>query len=145
MRILALLSALLACGGPTHGPQQPGNTVAEAAEFPALRFVPAKPTYLLAAHTVADAQRALVDIVESFGMVAGITRSEVSHELERLLSIDPLSPDVGGKLGVDLAGGFVVYSEALEPTFVIHLSAPEAAKAFFDHLLDQGIRTQSVI
>jgi hypothetical protein len=107
--------------------------------------VPDKPTYVVAAHSVRDAQRALTDVIETFGMLGDVTTSEVSHELQQLLGIDPIAADVGTKLGVDLAGGFVVFSEALDPTFVVHLSAPEAAQAFFEQLRERGVPTQSVI
>jgi hypothetical protein len=132
------------CGGKTTGAHGP-PIVAEAAEFPAVRFVPDKPTYVVAAHSVRDAQRALTDVIESFGMLAGVTSSQASHELQQLLAVDPLSAELGTTLGVDLGGGFVLFSEALDPTFVVHLAAPEAAQAFFEHVREMGIPTQSVI
>jgi hypothetical protein len=48
-----------------------------------------------------------------------------------MLGVDPLSTDVATKLGVDLDGGMAVFSDELEPTLVVHLTAPDATRAFF--------------
>jgi len=144
LRFGALIAIAAACG-PRHGATSAPTLPPEATEFPALRFVPDKPTYILTAKTVRDAQRGWKDTIESFGMVVGVTTSEVSRELEQVLAVDPLSVEGAAKLGVDPDGGLAMFSEATDPTFVVHLAAPEAAQAFFDHLRDTGLRTQSVI
>jgi hypothetical protein len=113
--------------------------------FPATRWVPADPTYLLASPTVKDAQRSLRDAIDSFGMLGGVEVSEVSGELSRLLSIDPLSPDALAGMGIDVEGGLAMFSEDVSPTFVVRLSAPDQTQAFFDRQRERGMVTQSVI
>ena len=113
--------------------------------FPATRWVPANPTYLFAAPTVRDAQRSLRDTIDSFGMLGGVEIAEVSRELTRLLSIDPLSPEALAGMGIDVEGSLAMFSEDLSPTFVARLSAPEQAQAFFDRQRERGMVTQSVI
>lgn len=143
--ILVLHASLLlvACGGghPAGHPMAP--TVAKA--YPATRWVPAHATYVFSAPTVKQAQRSLRDVIESLGILAGVELAEVSRELERMISVDPLSADPLGAMGIDLDGGVAMFSEALSPTFVVHLTSPEQTAGFFDHLREGGLVTQSVI
>src|SRR5262249_20328893 len=153
-RCVAMTSALLGacvalasmasidCGGARtpSGQALPPQAVA----FPALRFAPDKPSYLVTAKSVQAFQATAGDLVDSFGMLSGVTRSDLSHDLERLLAVDPLSAEGAAKVGIDPNGGVAMFSEGLEPTFAVHLSQPETTQGFFDHLRDLGIRTQSV-
>ena len=143
---LALASAAsgVACSGRTKGQ---ANTAppAVAKDFPATRWVPAQPTYVIAAPTVRHAQRGLKDLIDSLGVMVGVESGEVSRELANLLAVDPLSPDALAGMGIDVDGGFALFSDAISPTFVGHLSSPEATAAFFDRQRERGLVTQSVV
>ena len=135
----ALVIALLAaCGGPQNA-SHPADQPPEVAAYPALRWAPDAPTYLVSAHTVKDGQRAIRDAIDSFGMLALATPADVSAAMQAALGVDPLGPDLGAKLGVDLDGGVAVFSEGLSPTLVVHLAAPAATRAFFARLPALGV------
>lgn len=143
-------SAVIACvalAASCHGGHPASHSAAPpiAPGFPATRWVPAHPTYMLAAPTVRDAQRALTDVVDALGVPFGIDASVLSRELGAWIAVDPLSPEALSAMGIDLAGGLVVFSEDVSPTFVVHLSAPEAVTAFFDRQRERGLVTQSVV
>ncbi len=144
--LTAVTVALVALGG-CHGTRTASHSAppAVAKGFPATRWVPANPTYVLASPTVRDAQRSFRDAVDSLGVMVGVDVSEVSRELSRMLAVDPLSPEAVAGMGIDLEGGIAMFSEDVAPTFVVHLTAPEAAAAFFDRQRERGLVTQSVI
>jgi len=146
---IALVAALALASGVGCGSRTTGGAhtapPAVAREFPATRWVPAQPTYVVAAPTVRQAQRGLRDLIDSLGVIAGIEASEVSRELSSLLAVDPLSPDALAGMGIDVDGGFALFSDAISPTFVGHLSSPEATAAFFDRQRERGLVTQSVV
>ena len=50
---------------------------ADVQEFAALAWVPDQPTYLWTAHDVAEAQRSIADVIDSFGMLAGANATDV--------------------------------------------------------------------
>lgn len=131
------------CGGPRGAAHPAAPEV--AAGYPATRWVPEHPAYVLASPTLKQAQRSLRDVIDALGVVVGAGATEASQQLTTLLAIDPLSPDPMGGAGVDLNGGFAVFSEDVAPTFVVHLSAPELTSAFFDRQRERGLITQSVI
>lgn len=141
---LASAASGAACGSRTKGASHTAPPAA-AKEFPATRWVPAHPTYVIAAPTVRRAQRALTDAIDSLGVMVGVESGEVSRELSRLLAVDPLSPDALAGMGIDVDGGFALFSEDISPTFVGHLSSPEATMAFFDKQRERGLVTQSVL
>jgi len=142
MRNLLLALAIAACGG--HAGHVAGPTSgAPAAAFAATRWVPASPTYLVAAKTVRDGQRALHDVLDDLGLVGDFEVSDASHELGQLLGVDPLSSEAMANIGVDLAGGMAMFSEDFTPTFVVHLASPEAFQAFLDQQRTKGLATIS--
>ena len=141
--LAALTVVALGCGGPRSASHV--GPPAVAAAYPATRWVPASPTYLLASPTVREAQRGLRDALDALGVLIGIDGAEVGIELQALLSVDPLSPAALTDLGIDLEGGLAVFSEDLDPTFVVHLAAPEQTQGFFDRLRERGLVTQSVM
>jgi hypothetical protein len=144
MRLLILgIAAVLACSGPPRATAP--NPPAAAHEYPAIRFIPARPTYVLAARTVRDAQRGAIDVIDSLGMIGDVDAGAVSGALARVLGVDPLSPEAVTAIGVDPAGGIAMFSEAVNPTFVVHLSAPAQTQAFFEQLRERGMPTQSVM
>lgn len=142
----ALVIALIIAAG-CGGKRQVGTAgpPAVAAAFPAARWVPGNPTYVIAARTMRDAQRAFGDLVDTFGIVVGVEPSMISAELQRILAVDPLSPDALANIGIDLDGGVAVFSEAVNPTFVMHLASPPALQAFLDGQRERGMVTQSVV
>lgn len=145
----ALLAAIAAlCGGTSCGSARTAShsaPPAALAAFPATRWVPEKPTYVLAAPSVKDAQRSLRDTVDSIGMFGGVGVADVSAALSRLLSVDPLSTEALAGMGIDVEGGLAMFSDSLSPTFVVRLAAPDQTNAFFDRLRERGMVTQSVI
>jgi hypothetical protein len=146
MRFLLALALTAACGGHRTSTSTPPTPPPEIAPgFPAARWVPATPTYVIAARTVGDGQRAIRDIVDSLGMVAGASSGDLSAVLARVLAVDPLNPDPVGGIGVDVAGGLVMFSDGVDPTFVVHLDAPDLTQAFFDHQRKLGMVTRSVV
>lgn len=144
-RLALVASVALALG--CHGRVPPSHSAPPpvASGFPATRWVPANPTYVLASPTVREAQRAIRDIADALGVIGGGDASQLSRELARLIAVDPLSPDALTAMGIDLEGGIVMFSEDVAPTFVVHLSAPDAVQAFFDRQRERGLVTQSVI
>jgi hypothetical protein len=144
MRNLLLALAIAACGGHGANPAEP-TTGAATAAFGAARWVPANPTYVIASKTVRDGQRALHDGLEDLGMAVGFNVSEASQMLQQLLGVDPLSADALAGIGIDLAGGAAVFSEDVTPTFVVHLTSPEAFASFIERERGRGATTVSTI
>lgn len=138
----ALVIALLVATG-CGGKSQVAGPPAAATVFPAARWVPGQPTYVLAARTMRDAQRAFGDVVDTFGMAIGADRTSLSAMLTRMLAFDPLSADAVADIGVDLDGGIAVFSDGVDPTFAVHLSSPPALHAFIERQRQRGLVTQS--
>ena len=123
----------------------PPAAPAEAPGFTATRWVPANATYALSAHSVADAQHLIRDFANAFGFLFDASEANVSRGLSQLLGVDALSVEALRNIGVDPEGGFALFSDDVDPTFAVHLSAPDALPAFFDKLHAQGMVSQSVI
>jgi hypothetical protein len=142
MRPLLALAVIAACGSPhTSGPSVPEP----AGAFPAARWVPASPTYVIAAHTVRDGQRAVRELIDSFGVLGEYDSKVAGQGLAFMLAVNPLDPDPVAGIGFDLEGGIALFSEDVNPTFVAHLSAPEQLQAFFDQQRKKGLVTTSVM
>ncbi len=134
--------AWVACGGGNKPGGGHGPTVAIGG-YRALRWVPPQATYAVTSHTVREAQQGMRDLIETFGIAADVTVADVSRALAGVLLVDPLSTDGLAQLGVDLDGGFALYSDAFDPTVVVHLAAPSA---FHDFIARQTkLRTQNVV
>lgn len=118
---------------------------ATATAFPATRWVPANATYVLASPTVKQAQHGMRDVIDALGILTGVDVGEASRGLQQMLAVDPLSPDPVAGMGIDLEGGIAMFSDALSPTVVVHLAAPDQTQAFFDRLRERGLVTQSVV
>lgn len=137
------LSGASGCGGKRHvGPAGPG---AVATVFPAARWVPGRPTYVFAAPTMRDAQHSFGEVVATVGMAVGIEELSLSGELTRILGVDPQSDTALAEIGVDLDGSVAMFSDDIDPTFVVHLSSPTALGAFLDGRRQTGLVTQSVM
>ncbi len=139
--VLSLVTLAAACG-PAKGT---AGAPAAAEAFPAARWVPADPTYVIAAHSFRDAQSAFHDAIDILGMVAGVEVGEVSRGLQQILAVDPMSADAVAAIGIDLEGSMVLFSEDVDPTFVLHLTSAEAMSAFLDKERERGLRTQSMV
>ena len=144
MRKLLLVLGIAACGGHTGAPGTP-TPPAVAAAYPATRWVPASPTYLVAAQSVRDGQQALASVLDDLGMATGFETRDASRELQTLVGVDPLSPDALAGIGVDLAGGVAMFSEDVTPTFVFHLASPEAFGSFIEKQRGLGLVTVSTL
>lgn len=113
----ALVIALILATG-CGGKRQVGTgPAAAAAAFPAARWVPAQPTYVFAAPSIAAAQHSLGDVVDR-------------AMLTQILGVDALSPEALSAIGVDVQGGIALFSGEIDPTVVLHLSAPQAMQDF---------------
>jgi len=146
MRLAAVIATIaLGCSGSpgSHGPASGPPAVASG--YAATRWIPDKPTYLIAAKSVLDAQQGLRELIDLFGTLAGYELAEASHDLEGVFGVDVLGADAVAGVGVDLHGGWAVFSEDFSPTFVVHLAAPEQMTQFLERQRDKGLVTQSVI
>ena len=144
---LAIIAVIIAaigvgCGGRTGSPVVPPPA---AAGPPAMRWVPAKPTYLFASQTLGDGQRTLRDAIELAGNLGGFDVRDVAQAVTGLLGVDALSADPTAAIGVDLRGSWAVFSDDVSPTVVVHLAAPEQMVAFLDRQRERGLVTHSVI
>ncbi len=138
--VLALVAG--ACGGSHKAPG--GGSAGGVNVFPGSRWVPAKPTYVLAAASFRDAQSAFRDSIDIMGMAVGGETADASRALQQLLGVDPLSIDAVAQIGVDVGGPVVAFSEDIDPTFVVHLTDPTALTAFLDRQR-QGLRMTSQV
>ncbi|MDB4955821.1 MAG: hypothetical protein JWO36_3390 [Myxococcales bacterium] len=143
MRLYLILAlAVAACGGAgVSGTASPPS----AQVFAAARWVPANPTYVVAATSLREGQRAVRDLIDSFGMLGDLDSKAASAGLAYLLGVDPLQPESVAGLGIDVDGGIAIFSEDLNPTFVAHLAAPEQLQTFFDQQRQHGLVTSSVM
>ena len=143
MQKLAIILAIAACGGSHKSSSGPAN--APAADLSVTRWVPAHPTYMFAAPKLRDAQAAVRSTLDSVGMLANLDSASASQLLENMIAIDPLNESPATSVGIDLDGGFTMFSEDVEPTFVFHLTAPDLLQQFFDKQRQRGMVTQSVV
>jgi hypothetical protein len=142
MKIAIIAILVVGCGGHANGPASPP---AQIAELPAMRWVPASPTFVVASHSVEHAQRSLRALLDVLGTLGGVEPGELASGLFDLIGVDPLHPDPLAAIGIDPQGSWAAFSEDLSPTVVIHLAAPELMAAFLDHQRERGLATQSVI
>lgn len=140
--MIAAVLGVVGCGSKSTGTRAPA---AVATVFPAGRFIPAQPTYVISSLTFRAAQGAFTQIIDMVGMTAGFEVSEASHGLSQVLGVDPMSADAVAAIGVDLDGSIAVFSEDVNPTFVVHLKSAEAMTGFLDGQRQRGLATQSVI
>lgn len=148
VRALAIILVFVtACGSkkPAAGAAGGAAGGAVATVFASARFVPEQATYVVSARTMRDAQNSLREIADLVGMAGNFEVKDASALFTYVLGIDPLSPEAVAGIGVDLDGSMVVFSEATNPTFVVHINAPDAINAYFDKQRERGLRTQSVV
>ena len=136
-------AALLACGGSKPAGQTPNSGATVASGYAAARWIPGQARYALMAKTVREAQQGARDLIEMFGVFADVTVAEASAELAQVLTVDPLSPEALGAIGVDLDSGFALFSDAYNPTLVARLASPPAFRAFIEQI--PNLKMQSVV
>jgi len=144
----ALTAGVVGCGGRAHsGGSQAAPPAAPAAvkAYAAARWIPAHPTYAIAARTIAEGQRAARDLLGSFGGFGGLDLAMASRLLRGVLGFDPLSPESTAELGVDPQGSAVLFSEGLSPTLVVRLADPAQTQAFFERQRATGAKVASVL
>lgn len=145
VRALAIVLVFAAaCAGKHPTPGAPGGPPV-ATVFSTARYVPAKPTFVVSATSVRAAQRAAFDIGDLLGMAGGFELKDLRAALAYFLGIDPLSVDAMSAIGVDLESSVVIFSEDTNPTFVVHVTSPEAITAFVDKERERGLHTTSVV
>lgn len=129
--VVAAVAALAGgCGGSrSHGAKPPPPPPEVAPGYDAARWIPARPTYAAAARSVRDAQRAAGALLDAAGAVVHVEAGELALVLRALVGGDPLSPEALAATGVDVEGGIAVFSDALDPTLVVHLAAPDKMRA----------------
>lgn len=142
--LAACVALASGCGGSRSG-AAPTSPDVVAPAFPAARWVPASPSYVVAAPTFADAQRGLRDAIDGLGMFVGVTAEGAGSDLSRLLAINPFDENAVTSIGIDVQGGIVAFSEDLAPTFVVRMNAPELFTAFLDKQRERGMVSRSVI
>jgi hypothetical protein len=142
MRLAILAVIAIGCGGHASSPEAPP---AGAAGFPATRWVPDRPTYLFASPTVTDALHSLRDTIDVLGTVTGYDLRAMTRAIEPLIVDDAAHPDPLAAVGVDLHGSWAMFSDELNPTVVIHLTAPGEMAGFLDRRRARGLATHSVI
>lgn len=135
----AAVTVATACGGHASAPESPA-----APATPALRWVPEHPTYVISSPQLGDAQHSLRDIVELLGGVAGYDLADATSALTGLFGVDPLHPEPLAGIGVDLRASWAIFSDALDPTIVVRLAAPEQMTAFLERQRGRGLVTHAV-
>lgn len=145
-RHVVVVAVVLGCGarGPAPAPPPADPTAQITAEFSAARWIPDRAAYAIAAKSVREAQSAVRDTLDSFGIVAGVSADDVAAQLARFLAVDPLSAEAVADIGVDLDGGIAVFSEGASPTFVVRLASPSAFRGFIARLGDVRASLQTV-
>jgi hypothetical protein len=146
VRALAIILVFVTACGSKQPSSGAASATGAATVFPAARWVPAAPTYVVSARSARDAQAGFQTTIDALAAVLGHDAAEAGPAFARMLGFDPLAPDALASLGVDAEGSVVVFSEDLNPTFVLHLSAPEQTSALFERHRERHRQpTQSVI
>jgi hypothetical protein len=135
----AAVTVATACGGHASAPEAPATPAS-----PALRWVPDHPSYVISSPQLGDAQHSLRDIVELLGGVAGYDLADATSALTGLFGVDPLHAEPLAGIGVDLKASWAMFSDALDPTIVVRLAAPEQMAAFLEHQRSRGLVTHAV-
>ncbi len=141
MKSLAIAAVLAACGpavphGPTTGGADPDDI---ATRLPVTRWFPSQPTYGFVAPTLRDGQAAVAHLADLVGPVFDASAAMVSAGMREQFGVDPLDQNQLAGLGFDLDGNIAVFSDELAPTFAVHLSAPEAMRAFIAKAIGAGM------
>ncbi|HEV7559359.1 MAG TPA: hypothetical protein VGO00_27980, partial [Kofleriaceae bacterium] len=93
---------------------------------------------------VGEAQHSGRDLLDSLGAIIGADTATVSAALAQALVIDPLNAEQVAANGIDVNGPFALFSDTLDPTFVVHLASAEHLRAFFDGQRAKGMTPRVV-
>jgi hypothetical protein len=115
------------------------------AGYPALRWVPPAPSYVLAGPSARDLTVGLATLARLGANLIGVDVAELHAGLQALLGVDALDVDALASIGIDPGGGVALFATDVEPTVVVRLAAPEAMTAFLDRLRQRGLVTRSVV
>ena len=137
---LAIL-AVIATGCAPHT----GAAAPTPATQVATRWVPDRPSYVLASQALDRAQGSLLEAIDLLGTLGGIESREVAQRVADVIHVDALHPDAVAAIGIDPRGGWAMFSESVNPTLVVRLAAPDLLAAFLDREREHGLVTQSVI
>jgi hypothetical protein len=143
MRFASLVAIACACGGAS--PPAPHVPTPAAAEFTAAKWIPPRPTYAIAAKSLRDVQRATTDLMAQVGVLVDVDGSELGQALARMLVVNPMVPDQLTAIGIDVEGGFAVFSEGIDPTLVVRVSGPDQLATFFQRQRERGMKTSSLM
>ncbi len=135
---LILVVSCLGCGGPSSrslggGPGATANSAPLSPlerDRPALRWVPADASYVLAAASASDAARAFGELAA----VASITDegAAVVAALRQLTGVDFTAPDELAAIGIAVEASAVVFATEQSPTAGFHLANRQALREFLD-------------
>ena len=142
MKFAILVVIAAGCAGRANPAAAPESALPD---FAAARWVPARPAYVLASHSLVDAQRAARDAIELFAAVTGYDVRDAMQTSSALFGVDVLHADPLAAIGVDVRGGWALFGDDVNPTLVVHLAAPAQMAAFLDHQRDRGLVTRSVV
>jgi hypothetical protein len=138
----AILSVIAAgCAGHAASSATPAAAPdAALPDFAAARWVPARPVYVLASPSLAEAQRAARDAIE---LVSRFELSDMVGLSSGLFGVDVLHAEPLAAIGVDVRGSWALFG-TLDPTLVVHLAQPAQMTAFLDHQRERGLVTRAV-
>ena len=138
---IVMFVALAACGGKAAAPSAPQPAAARQAT----RWVPSKPTFVVASPVLDDALRDLREVVDALSVVSGIELGDLSAAAQGLIGVDVLHGDALAAIGVDVRGSWAAFSDDLAPTFVVHLASPDKMKAFVGKQRERGLAIQTAV
>lgn len=139
MRLAILAALAIGCGAHAGSSSLPQPAAAPAAT----RWVPDRPTYLMASPMIGDAQRNLRDVIDALSIVSGVELDELAAVAQGLVGVDVLHAEPLAAIGIDVGGSWAVFSEDISPTFVVHLTAPDKMKAFLERQRARGLPVQT--
>jgi hypothetical protein len=142
MRLAILAVIATGCGGHASAP---AALAADEPELAALRWVPAKPSFVVASRDLGAAQHSLRDLVDVLGSAAGFELRDATQAIAGLLGVDALHPEAIAAIGIDPHASWAAFSEALSPTVVVRLASPDLMIGFLAHQRERGLVTESVI
>ncbi len=142
---LVLGTVIAGCGGKSAGTTTSPQRARVATVFPSARFVPAQPTYVVSARTMREAQASYRHMLDMLAMVGGFEVSEIERDMTTVLGVNPLDPNAVAGIGIDLEGSVALFSEELDPTFVVHVTNADQMHGFLEGQRQNGMKTQSVV
>lgn len=144
-RPLASLAVVVGIALGSCGPKGNGSEFRlppAAADYAALRWVPADATYALMTRRTEDAVLVLRDLADSLGLLDGEDAASIGAALARELGFDPLQATALAEQGFDLDRGLALWSRGIGPTAAIPLADPARVAALIADYRSHGARVQ---